>query len=110
MSNGRNPFVKNQDQFDRLQAASLGTSNKQMQTCIKQGGHTFYIYSFNENWCNLVLNYSVAFHNGGLEFSERSSVEGLFLRGDVQVVCTTNTLAHGVNLPAHLVIIMSTQY
>ncbi|KAL6953196.1 Sec63 [Sarracenia purpurea var. burkii] len=45
----------------------------------------------------------VGFHNGGLCQKDRSLIEGLFLRGDLQVLCTTNTLAHGINLPAHTV-------
>ncbi|TVU29219.1 hypothetical protein EJB05_20777, partial [Eragrostis curvula] len=52
----------------------------------------------------------VGFHNGGLCLKDRSLVEGLFLKGDLQVVCTTNTLAHGINLPAHTVVIKSTQF
>lgn len=41
---------------------------------------------------------------------DRALVEGLFLAGDLLVLCTTSTLGHGVNLPAHAVIIKSTQY
>uniref|UniRef100_M8C6T3 DNA 3'-5' helicase n=1 Tax=Aegilops tauschii TaxID=37682 RepID=M8C6T3_AEGTA len=52
----------------------------------------------------------VGFHNGGLCLKDRSLVEGLFLKGDLQILCTTNTLAHGINLPAHTVVIKSTQF
>lgn len=52
----------------------------------------------------------VGYHNGGLCQKDRSLVEGLFLSGDIQVLCTTNTLAHGINLPAHTVVIKSTQH
>ncbi|XP_020099758.1 ATP-dependent DNA helicase MER3 homolog isoform X4 [Ananas comosus] len=52
----------------------------------------------------------VGYHNGGLCLKDRNLIEGLFLKGDVQVLCTTNTLAYGINLPAHTVIIKSTQY
>lgn len=56
--------------------------------------------------------YSVAvgYHNGGLAAKDRNLIESLFLSGDIQVLCTTNTLAHGINLPAHTVIIKSTQH
>lgn len=47
----------------------------------------------------------VGTHHAALEISDRSTVEQLFLAGDLPVVCTTSTLALGVNLPAHLVII-----
>ncbi|RLM80527.1 hypothetical protein C2845_PM12G11660 [Panicum miliaceum] len=52
----------------------------------------------------------VGFHNAGLCSKDRNLVEGLFLKGDLQVLCATNTLAHGVNLPAHTVVIKSTQF
>jgi len=54
--------------------------------------------------------FSVGYHNGGLCHKDRNIVEGLFLKGDIQVLCTTNTLAHGINLPAHTVVIKSTQH
>jgi len=41
---------------------------------------------------------------------DRSLVEGLFITGDLLVLCTTSTLAQDVNLPAHEVILKSTQY
>jgi ATP-dependent DNA helicase HFM1/MER3 len=53
---------------------------------------------------------AVGFHNGGLTMEDRSLVEGLFLTGDLLVLCTTSTLAQGVNLLAHAVIIKFTQY
>jgi ATP-dependent DNA helicase HFM1/MER3 len=36
-------------------------------------------------------------------------VEQLFVAGALLVLCTTSTLAVGVNLPAHLVIIKGTR-
>lgn len=53
---------------------------------------------------------AVGYHNGGLCLKDRNLVEGLFLKGDIQILCTTNTLAHGINLPAHTVVIKSTQH
>ncbi|KAL5036668.1 ATP-dependent DNA helicase MER3 [Batrachochytrium dendrobatidis] len=50
----------------------------------------------------------VAFHHGGLQYGDRQKVESLFSRGSIRVICTTSTLAVGVNLPAHLVIIKGT--
>lgn len=52
----------------------------------------------------------MGYHHGGLDLADRTLVENLFLRGDMHVLCTTGTLAVGVNLPAHLVVIKSTQY
>ncbi|EXC20319.1 putative ATP-dependent DNA helicase HFM1 [Morus notabilis] len=84
-----NPFIKNKEQQERLREASLSCSDKQMQSYIL---------------------YGVGYHNGGLSLKDRSLVESLFLNGDIQILCTTNTLAHGINLPAHTVVIKSTQH
>ncbi|KAM0824259.1 hypothetical protein ACQ4PT_070323 [Festuca glaucescens] len=84
-----NPFMKSMQQYERLREASLTCNDKQLQSCIVHG---------------------VGFHNGGLGSKDRSLVEGLFLKGDLQILCTTNTLAQGINLPAHTVVIKSTQF
>ena len=41
----------------------------------------------------------------GLPADDRAAVEELYLSGRIHILCSTSTLAHGVNLPAHLVII-----
>ncbi len=56
-----------------------------------------------------LLPHGVAFHNASLSMKDRSIVEGLFLDTKVKVLCTTSTLAMGINLPARLVIIKSTK-
>ncbi|KAL5572762.1 hypothetical protein UlMin_022359 [Ulmus minor] len=84
-----NPFIKDREQQERLREVSLSCSDKQMQSYIL---------------------YGVGYHNGGLCLKDRTLVESLFLKGDIRILCTTNTLAHGINLPAHTVIIKSTQH
>lgn len=54
------------------------------------------------------VNAAVAFHHAGLELSDRQIVEAAFLAGNVNVICCTSTLAVGVNLPCHFVIIKNT--
>ena len=51
----------------------------------------------------------IAFHNASLSYKDRNIVERLFLELKVKVLCTTSTLSMGINLPARLVIIKSTQ-
>jgi ATP-dependent DNA helicase HFM1/MER3 len=50
----------------------------------------------------------VAFHHAGLDLDDRMLVEKGFIVGDINVICCTSTLAVGVNLPCHLVIIKNT--
>ncbi len=56
-----------------------------------------------------VLPYTFAFHHAGMTREDRTLVEELFADGHIQVLVSTATLAWGVNLPAHAVIIKGTQ-
>lgn len=51
------------------------------------------------------LRCGVAYHHAGLEFSDRKVVEDAFMSGSINCLCATSTLAQGVNLPSHLVIV-----
>ncbi|XP_038649736.1 probable ATP-dependent DNA helicase HFM1 isoform X2 [Scyliorhinus canicula] len=55
-----------------------------------------------------LLIYGVGYHHAGMDLSDRKAIEAAFTAGDVPVLFTTSTLAMGVNLPAHLVVIKST--
>lgn len=50
-----------------------------------------------------------AMHHAGMLRQDRNLVERYFSEGHVKVLCCTATLAWGVNLPAHAVIIKGTQ-
>ncbi|KAJ1655811.1 Pre-mRNA-splicing helicase BRR2 [Dispira simplex] len=56
-----------------------------------------------------LLPYGFAVHHAGLSRPDRTLVEELFADGHVQVLVSTATLAWGINLPAHTVIIKGTQ-
>ncbi|KAI8816428.1 Sec63 Brl domain-containing protein [Fimicolochytrium jonesii] len=56
-----------------------------------------------------MLPYGFAIHHAGMTRADRTSVEDLFGDGHVKVLVSTATLAWGVNLPAHTVIIKGTQ-
>jgi pre-mRNA-splicing helicase BRR2 len=56
-----------------------------------------------------VLQYGFAIHHAGMSRGDRNLVEDLFGDGHIQVLVSTATLAWGVNLPAHCVIIKGTQ-
>lgn len=56
-----------------------------------------------------IMPYGFGIHHAGMSRTDRSSVEDLFAEGILQVLVCTATLAWGVNLPAHTVIIKGTQ-
>jgi pre-mRNA-splicing helicase BRR2 len=56
-----------------------------------------------------LLPYGFGIHHAGMNRVDRTDVEDLFARGAIQVLIATATLAWGVNLPAHTVIIKGTQ-
>ncbi|KAF2201454.1 Sec63-domain-containing protein [Delitschia confertaspora ATCC 74209] len=56
-----------------------------------------------------LLPYGFGIHHAGMSRADRTSVEDLFADGSISVLVCTATLAWGVNLPAHTVIIKGTQ-
>jgi hypothetical protein len=56
------------------------------------------------------LNFGVGLHHAGLDTHDRQTVEELFLSGKILVLVCTATLAWGVNLPCHLVIVKGTEF
>lgn len=70
--------------------------------------HAHLIESAQDSSLRGLLHKGVAYHHSGLPPDDRALVEQLYLRGAVHILCCTSTLAHGVNLPAHLVIVKGT--
>jgi pre-mRNA-splicing helicase BRR2 len=56
-----------------------------------------------------VLPFGIGMHHAGMTKRDRKMVEDLFAAGYLQLLISTATLAWGVNLPAHTVIIKGTQ-
>ncbi len=57
-----------------------------------------------------VLTHGVAFHNSDLTSRQRIIVEEAFRGGEIKALCSTTTLAMGVNLPVDTVYIEAVQY
>ncbi|KAJ4288737.1 ATP-dependent DNA helicase MER3 [Collariella sp. IMI 366227] len=55
-----------------------------------------------------IVKFGVAFHHAGLDVQDRTAVEQNFLKGQLGVICCTSTLAVGVNLPCHTVVLKGT--
>ena len=56
------------------------------------------------------LNFGIGLHHAGLVEADRQLAEELFANNKIQILVATSTLAWGVNLPAHLVVVKGTQY
>ena len=57
-----------------------------------------------------LLAFGIGIHHAGLCDEDRAVVEELFRANKIQILVSTSTLAWGVNLPAHLVVIKGTEY
>lgn len=56
------------------------------------------------------LSFGIGLHHAGLVETDRQLAEELFANNKIQVLVATSTLAWGVNLPAHLVVVKGTQF
>uniref|UniRef100_A0A8C1SFY8 Activating signal cointegrator 1 complex subunit 3 n=1 Tax=Cyprinus carpio TaxID=7962 RepID=A0A8C1SFY8_CYPCA len=75
---------------------------------IRSGSEMFIKVAQDKNLKDL-LPYGFAIHHAGMTRVDRTLVEDLFADRHIQVLVSTATLAWGVNLPAHTVIIKGTQ-
>ncbi|KAI0188754.1 hypothetical protein EV127DRAFT_471002 [Xylaria flabelliformis] len=57
-----------------------------------------------------LVRYGIAFHHAGLDAQDRAMIETSFLSGQLHVICCTSTLAVGVNLPCHTVVLKGTNH
>jgi ATP-dependent DNA helicase HFM1/MER3 len=58
---------------------------------------------------NDIMSKGVSYHHAGLAMEDRNAVEQNFIGGSTRILCSTSTLAVGVNLPAYLVVIKGTK-
>ncbi|KAF8623461.1 hypothetical protein AX15_006245 [Amanita polypyramis BW_CC] len=62
--------------------------------------HCFYDKRSNE-----LASLGIGVHHAGLTVEDRRTVEDMFIKGLLRIVAATSTLAVGVNLPAHTVVV-----
>ncbi|KAG4443821.1 hypothetical protein IFR05_000721 [Cadophora sp. M221] len=55
-----------------------------------------------------LVSCGVSYHHAGLDPQDRTAIETGFLKGNINVICCTSTLAVGVNLPCHTVVLKGT--
>lgn len=64
----------------------------------------------NDDALREALSFGIGLHHAGLVESDRQLSEELFANNQIQILVATSTLAWGVNLPAHLVVVKGTQF
>ncbi|TBU35674.1 P-loop containing nucleoside triphosphate hydrolase protein [Dichomitus squalens] len=62
-------------------------------------------HTFGNKQVDKLASFGIGVHHAGLEKSDRNATEQLYLKRDLKVLFATSTLAVGVNLPAHTVVI-----
>lgn len=70
----------------------------------------YYLSQVTDDTLRLSLQFGIGLHHAGLVEKDRTISHQLFQKNKIQILIATSTLAWGVNLPAHLVIIKGTQF
>ncbi len=65
---------------------------------------------FKDSALKSTIAFGVGIHHAGLDEKDRVTTERLFLENKIGVLVATSTLAWGVNLPCHLVIVKGTEF
>ncbi|TFK42447.1 hypothetical protein BDQ12DRAFT_732098 [Crucibulum laeve] len=60
---------------------------------------------FNDKRLSELASFGIGVHHAGLSVDDRRATEDLYLRKILRILVATSTLAVGVNLPAHIVVI-----
>lgn len=82
---------------------SIASSSAGTQEILRQEAEN----AHNKN-LSQILSSGFGIHHAGLKKEDRGTVEDLFAQGHIRVLVSTATLAWGVNLPAHTVVIKGT--
>ncbi|XP_024169344.1 DExH-box ATP-dependent RNA helicase DExH14 [Rosa chinensis] len=95
--------------LDLIQYAASDEHPRQF-LCILEEELQMVLYQVADSNLRHTLQFGIGLHHAGLNDKDRSLVEELFANNKIQVLVCTSTLAWGVNLPAHLVIIKGTEF
>ncbi|CCH43602.1 hypothetical protein BN7_3155 [Wickerhamomyces ciferrii] len=89
--------------------STVSTAKYLAKSSVLSGGNHGNLASIREKELRELSNQGVAYHNAGLSLPDRLAVESNFINGSTRILCSTSTLAVGVNLPAYLVVIKGTK-
>ncbi|EFJ17505.1 hypothetical protein SELMODRAFT_178863 [Selaginella moellendorffii] len=95
--------------FDLIQFAAQDEQPRQFLQ-MNEEDNSMILYKVVDSSLKHTLQFGIGLHHAGLCDSDRTLVEELFYNNKIQVLVCTSTLAWGINLPAHLVVIKGTEY
>jgi activating signal cointegrator complex subunit 3 len=102
-------FISKYNSYELFQN---NTSTSSSSSSSENNNYSFWKKEMNKSKNQEIQNYfdlSMGIHHAGMLRSDRNLIEQLFEKGLIKVLCCTATLAWGVNLPAHTVIIKGTE-
>jgi len=95
--------------FDIISYAAADDNPKRFLRCDEQYMEDI-VKQISDQALRHTMLFGIGLHHAGLASRDREIVERMFLSGEIQILVATATLAWGVNLPAHLVIVKGTEY
>ncbi|KAL9254447.1 DExH-box ATP-dependent RNA helicase DExH14-like protein [Drosera capensis] len=95
--------------LDLIQFAAADERPRQFLNMPEEALHMILSQTTDQNLSH-TLQFGIGLHHAGLNDRDRSVVEELFANNKIQILVSTSTLAWGVNLPAHLVVVKGTEF
>lgn len=96
--------------LDLIHLCGMESNPRRFLKIDDEGELQYYLSQVSDDTLKLSLQFGIGLHHAGLVEKDRYISHELFQRNKIQVLVATSTLAWGVNLPAHLVIIKGTQF
>lgn len=96
--------------LDLIHLCGMEDNPRRFQNIEDEEELQYYLSQVSDDTLKLSLQFGIGLHHAGLVEKDRAISHNLFQRNKIQILVATSTLAWGVNLPAHLVVIKGTQF
>ena len=103
---------RRQTRLTAMDLISLAASDERSKSYLQcpEEEMALYLETVRDENLKHTLMFGIGLHHAGLGESDKKLVENLFAENKIQILVSTSTLAWGVNLPAHLVVVKGTEY
>lgn len=96
--------------LDLIHLCGMEDNPRRFLNIADEGELQYYLSQVTDETLKLALQFGIGLHHAGLVDKDRTIAHELFQKNKIQILVATSTLAWGVNLPAHLVVIKGTQF